>query len=331
VGEWRAAVTNLLEVENLTVKVPSQGRMVTIVDRVNFAVAEGQVVGIAGESGSGKTMSTLALLRLLPPRAVLEGSVVFDGNDLVAASERALRSVRGRQIAMVFQDPMASMHPMLSIGRILTDHLRVHFGHSRSGARARAIEMLEAVRIPDPEKSLRAYPHQFSGGMRQRIAIASALICEPRLLIADEPTTALDVTVQAGILRLLDSLRRERQLSVMLITHDLGVMSALANVLNVMYAGRIVEAGATRAVVQNPRHPYTRALLAALPRSGYTRGMRAISGSPPAPQEDISGCPFHPRCEFATSDCGVIAPRLTQVEERWLACPPDPLRIRGAA
>lgn len=317
----------LLEVERLRVTLPTPSGPVTVVDGVDFAVREGEVFGLAGESGSGKTMSALAVLRVLPRRAVVEGRVIYRGRDLVPVDERALRSIRGREIAMIFQDPMTSLHPMLTVGRALSEHLRHHLKLSRAEAKRRSIELLAEVRIPDPEGSLTAYPHQFSGGMRQRIAIAVALICGPSLVIADEPTTALDVTVQAGIIRLLDRLRREAGLSVLLITHDLGVMSAIADVVSVMYAGRIVESGVTKEMMQAPRHPYTEGLLSALPHPETTvdRPLVAIPGGPPSPDAPPSGCRFHPRCPYAIETCRVQEPSLLSLGSRRLACPVDPL------
>jgi oligopeptide/dipeptide ABC transporter ATP-binding protein len=320
-------VSALLEVEGLSVRLATAEGYVTVVDGVDFTVEEGQVYGVAGESGSGKTMSALAVLRLLPGGAIVEGRAVYRGRDVFTLDGRALREVRGREIAMVFQDPLTSLHPMINIGRSLTEHLRFHLRLGRTQARARAIEMLEEVRIPDPEGCLAAYPHQFSGGMRQRIAIAIALICGPGLLIADEPTTALDVTVQAGIIRLLDRLRREVGLSVLLITHDLGVMSSLADVVSVMYAGRVVESGPTREVIQHPRHPYTKGLLDALPHP-EERGERplvAIPGAPPSARGRPPGCAFHPRCGYALDACASEVPPLIDLGGRRLACPPDPL------
>ena len=258
-------MTALLEVEGLRVRLPTPAGRVTVVDGIDYHVEPGEVFGIAGESGSGKTMSVLALMGLLPPGAAVEGSAVFAGRDLLRLPPRALREICGRELAMVFQDPMTSLHPMLSVGTQLTEHVRSHLGLGRKAAAARAVELLREVRIPDPEGSLHAYPHQFSGGMRQRIAIAIALACGPKLLVADEPTTALDVTVQAGIIRLLDRLRRESGLAIVLISHDLGVLSAIADRVAVFYAGRIVEGGVRADVLARPRHPYTRGLLDALP------------------------------------------------------------------
>jgi oligopeptide transport system ATP-binding protein len=322
-------VTTLLDVEGLRVELPAgRKKRITIVDDVDYEVREGEVFGVAGESGSGKTISVLALMQLLPPGAVVGGAARFGGRDLLTLRGKALRQSRGRDLAMVFQDPLTSLHPMLTVGHQLTEHVRVHERISRSSAERRASELLEQVRIPDPEGALRAFPHQFSGGMRQRIAIASALACRPKLLIADEPTTALDVTVQAGILRLLDALRRETGLSVVLITHDLGVMSSVADRVSIFYAGRIVESGSCAEVLARPRHPYTKALLDALPHPEAEGGseLRAIPGQPPTPRGRPAGCAFHPRCPYAIESCRTEVPPLVPVGgERLLACPPDPL------
>jgi oligopeptide/dipeptide ABC transporter ATP-binding protein len=317
----------LLDVEGLKVRLPTRAGEVTIVDGVDYHVGEGEVFGVAGESGSGKTISVLALMQLLPEGARVEGRALYAGRDLLALRGRALRRVRGRDVAMVFQDPLTSLHPMLPVGRQLTEHVRLHEGLGRAAADRRAVELLAEVRIPDPEKALRSFAHQFSGGMRQRIAIAIALACRPKLLIADEPTTALEVTVQAGILRLLDRLRRESGLSVILITHDLGVLSSIADHVSVFYAGRIVESGPTRELLAQPRHPYTRALLDALPHPESAGGAElvAIPGAPPTPRRRPDGCAFHPRCPHAREDCLVAVPPLVPVaDRRLLACPPDP-------
>src|SRR5437868_392033 len=316
----------LLEVEGLRVKLPTPTGFATVVDGVDYRVEPAQVFGVAGESGSGKTISMLALLGLLPPGSVVEGRASFGGTDLLRLRKRELRAVSGREIGMVFQDPMTSLHPMLSVGRQLTEHVRRHLGLGRAAAARRAEELLEQVRIPDPASALHAYPHQFSGGMRQRIAIAIALACGPRLLIADEPTTALDVTVQAGILRLLDRLRSERKLSVILITHDLAVMSSIADRISIFYAGRVVESGPREDVLQQPRHPYTRALLDALPHPEAPPEQRlvAIEGVPPSPGSIPAGCAFHPRCRYVQETCRHEVPPLVAVDGRRLACPVDP-------
>jgi len=317
---------SLLAVNDLTVSVPARDGQLRVVGGVSYAVEAGRVFGIAGESGSGKTVSVLGLMGLLPRGSSVGGEAIFAGSDLLSMRSSHLRRVRGREIGLVFQDPMTSFHPMLSVGRQLTEHLRYHYGTSRRDANVRATALLEEVRIPDPEAALERYPHEFSGGMRQRIAIAGALMCEPSLLIADEPTTALDVTVQAGILRLIDRLRRERALSVILITHDLGVMSAVADELAIFYGGRIVEEGPAADLLSSPRHPYTRALLDALPHPELARGstLRGIPGPPAQPGELPSGCAFHPRCDYAIASCRVHAPETLRVGDRTFACPVDP-------
>jgi oligopeptide transport system ATP-binding protein len=319
-------MTALLEVSNLRISLPAANGFVPIVDGIDFEAQPGQVFGLAGESGCGKTMTALSLLRLLPPRARTSGRALFDGRDLLTMPLPELRSLRGGKLAMVFQDPTSSLHPMLNIERQLTEHLLVHLHMDRKQAHRRALGLLEEVRIPDPEAALRGYPHQFSGGMRQRIQIAMALACEPTLLIADEPTTALDVTVQAGILRLLDRLCRGNGLAVILITHDLGVLSAVSDTVTVMYAGRVVESGPTREVVQHSRHPYTRGLLESLPHpEAADRPLVPIRGAPPSPSERPAGCAFHPRCAFAQDACRRdLPPLITVAPQRRIACPVDP-------
>jgi oligopeptide transport system ATP-binding protein len=318
---------SLLAVEGLRVRLPGPGGPVTVVDGVNYEIEAAQVFGIAGESGSGKTVSMLALLGLLPERSSVEGSANFDGRELLGMPRKKLREISGRELAMVFQDPFTSLHPMLSVGQQLTEHIRLHLGLDRGSAQKRAVELLEDVRIPGPEAALRAFPHQFSGGMRQRIAIAIALACRPKLLIADEPTTALDVTVQAGILRLLDRLRHEHELAVVLITHDVGVLSSIADTVSIFYAGRVVESGARENVLQSPQHPYTRALLDALPHpeAAKEKPLVAIAGAPPTPGRIPPGCAFNPRCRYAVDTCRTDVPPLVQVGSRLLACPVDPL------
>jgi oligopeptide transport system ATP-binding protein len=319
-------MTALLSVTDLHIGLPAGNGDVTIVDGVNFEVHSGQIFGLAGESGCGKTITALSLLGLLPSHAWTSGSADFDGRNLLNLRPHELRRVRGRKIAMVFQDPTSSLHPMLSIERQMTEHMSAHLHMDRRRARRRAMDLLEQVRIPDPESALREYPHQFSGGMRQRIQIAMALACEPSLLIADEPTTALDVTVQAGILRLIDGLRRTAGLAVILITHDLGVLSAVADSVTVMYAGRVVESGPTAQVVQRARHPYTRGLLDSLPHpEAADQPLVPIRGTPPSPAERPRGCAFHPRCQYATETCRRDVPPLIELGPgRKTACPVDP-------
>ncbi|MFK0239577.1 ABC transporter ATP-binding protein [Microbacterium sp. NPDC090281] len=254
--------SSTLSIRDLTIDI---GR--PLVKGVSLELEAGRIHGLAGESGSGKTLTSLAVLGLLPRQARTGGSILLGGEELVGLRRRSLNRVRGKRIAMVFQDPSASLHPQLPIGRQLTDHMRVHLGLKGAAARARAVELLETVQVPNPAEALKRYPHQFSGGQRQRIAIACALACDPEVLLADEPTTALDVTVQAGILKLLRDLAIERNLAVLLVTHDLGVMSAIADKVAVMKDGRIVELADRETLFRDPQHEYTRMLLAALPGS----------------------------------------------------------------
>jgi oligopeptide/dipeptide ABC transporter ATP-binding protein len=323
----------VLEVDNLTVALRTARGIRRVVDGVSFSIGAGEILGVAGESGSGKTITALCLLGLLPLGARTSGSVRFQGRELLGLSRRQLRQVRGKQVALVSQDPATSLHPLLRIDTQLTEHVRAHLGFSKEQARQRAIEMLHAVRIPDPETALLSHPHQFSGGMRQRIAIAMALACEPRLLVADEPTTALDVTVQAGILRLLESLRRERGVSVMIITHDLGVMSTVSDRICILYGGRVAEFGTTAEVLGRPRHPYTDGLMRSLPGASQEgAAMVPIQGAPPGLDNMPSGCTFHPRCEYALESCRHTVPTLRELDDgRRLACDVDPLGQRRAA
>jgi oligopeptide/dipeptide ABC transporter ATP-binding protein len=308
------------------VSLPTPGGIVRVVDGIDLDVEAGQIAGIAGESGSGKTMTMMGLLGLLPPGASVTGKAYFEGHDLIASSEKELAERRGKELALIMQDPTSSLHPMLSVGGQLTDHVRHHMGLSPRAAKAHAIDLLGQVRIPDPRGAFDAYPHQFSGGMRQRIAIAIALACGPRLLIADEPTTGLDVTVQAGVLRLLDELRHRHNLAIILITHDLAVMSTLADSISVMYAGRVVEAGPTSAVLGSPRHPYTAALLDALPHPDRPEvPLKPIAGNVGPANSRPAGCAFHPRCTYAEGRCSDVIPSLVRVSgDRRHACLVDP-------
>lgn len=317
----------LLEMDGLGITLPTRAGTRPLVDGVTVDVEEGEVVGIAGESGSGKTLTALAMLGFLPDGARHAGQVRFDGTDVLSLSRRQRQDLRGNEIAMVFQDATTALHPMINIETQLTEHLRAHRSVSKSVARDRAAHLLEQVRMPDPERVLKSFPHHFSGGMRQRIAIAMALACEPRLLIADEPTTALDVTVQAGILRLLDDLRRDTGMAIVFITHDLAVMNVVADRLYIMYAGRVVESGVSSQVLDRPRHPYTRALLDALPEAAHEGGRKLapIPGDPASPETRPAGCAFHPRCTFAEDSCRVAVPPLEAVTvDRDSACPVDP-------
>jgi oligopeptide transport system ATP-binding protein len=311
----------LLEVDNLKTHFFTREGVVRAVDGVSFEVEEGRALGIVGESGCGKSVTALSILGLLPhpPARIVDGSVRFSGRELTQLSERELEDVRGRQIAMVFQDPMTSLNPMLTIGTQLIETITRHLGLGRAAARRRAIELLEEVQIPRARERIDDYPHRFSGGMRQRVMIAVALSCNPKLLIADEPTTALDVTVQAGVLDLLDELRHEHQTAIILITHDMGVVAELADDVAVMYAGQIVERAGSEELFDHPEHPYTEALLGALPQlegEGIReRRLTAIPGRPPDLVDPPPACRFAPRCPWAElgDSCSVEPPELREV------------------
>jgi oligopeptide transport system ATP-binding protein len=319
-------VEELLRVQDLRIRRRAATGWTPIVDGVDFELRRGEILGVCGESGSGKTLTSLSIVGLLPAGLRVSGSITYAGVELVGADRRRMLSIRGKEIAVVWQDPSSTLHPLLTIGTQLTEHARYHLDLDRQTARARALELLGAVRVPDPPTALDALPHEFSGGTRQRIAIAIALACDPRILLADEPTTALDVTVQAGILRLLTGLVRQRGLSLVLISHDLGVIAAATDRLQVMYAGRIVEAGPTAEVVGHPRHPYTRSLLAALPRThAGGAGMQPIGGVPPLVGSMPPGCAFQPRCAYARPSCASRRPALVSIGTgRATACPVDP-------
>src|SRR6516165_7769490 len=308
----------LLVVEQLSVDLPTPRGRLRAVDEVDLELAAGHTLGIVGESGCGKTMLSRAILQLAPRRARLSGRVLFDGRDLTRLDAEALRSLRGRSIAVVFQDPMTSLNPVLTIGRQLSETMREHLAIDGSAAARRAVELLAEAGIPAPEQRLRQYPHQLSGGMRQRVAIAIALSCEPRLLIADEPTTALDVTVQAQILDLLAREQQRRHMAMILITHDLGVVAGRTDEVAVMYAGRVVERAPTPVLFKKMHMPYTEALLAAIPKleAAPHTPLPAISGRPPDPTRPTKGCSFAPRCRYSSNRCHSEKPRLVQAEAR---------------
>jgi peptide/nickel transport system ATP-binding protein len=303
----------LLVVEQLSVDLPTPRGRLRAVDEVDLELAAGHTLGIVGESGCGKTMLSRAILQLAPRRARLSGRVLFDGRDLTRLGAEALRRLRGRSIAVVFQDPMTSLNPVLTIGRQISETMREHLAIDASAAARRAVELLAEAGIPAPEQRLRQYPHQLSGGMRQRVAIAIALSCEPRLLIADEPTTALDVTIQAQILDLLARERQRRDMAMILITHDLGIVAGRTDEVAVMYAGRIVERAPTARLFKAMRMPYTEALLAAIPKLDAPphTPLPAISGRPPDPTRRLTGCAFAPRCRYRAERCDELKPGLT--------------------
>jgi oligopeptide/dipeptide ABC transporter ATP-binding protein len=311
----------LLELRGVTTELLIGGRMVPIVNDVSFAVARGEVVGIVGESGSGKSMTARTILRLLPERARTHGQVLFDGDDLLSLPARGLRALRARRIGMIFQDPRAHIDPLWRAGDHLTEGLRTHRGMPRQEARVRALELLADVGIVDGERVLRAYPGELSGGMLQRVMIAGALAAEPDLLIADEPTTALDVTVQAEIVAIFDALRRERSLAMVFITHDLELASAICDRVLVMYAGRVMESQQTASLFKSPLHPYTAGLLEARPAIEQRHERLAvIPGRPPTPVDAPPGCPFHPRCAFAEDACVAEVPPLRRAGDGLSAC-----------
>jgi oligopeptide/dipeptide ABC transporter ATP-binding protein len=304
----------LLQVEELKVALHLRGGVVHAVDRLSFSVAEGETLAIVGESGCGKTLAALSLLRLLPepPARIAGGRILFGGRDLAQLGEAQMRHLRGREIAMIFQDPVGSLNPVRTVGAQLAEGLRAHSGLSHAAAWHRAGELLEAVRIPNAPARLLEYPHRLSGGMCQRVMIAMAIACRPRLLIADEPTTALDVTIQAQILALLAHLQRETGMGLVIITHDLGVVAEVADRVVVMYAGRKVEEGPVQALFDSPQHPYTQGLLAATPTPSMARGSRLadIAGRVPELSDLPAGCAFAPRCTRALARCHAERPSL---------------------
>ncbi|MCL4508550.1 MAG: ABC transporter ATP-binding protein [Chloroflexi bacterium] len=315
----------LLEVRDLRVYFETRDGTVKAVDGVSFSIEPGETLGLVGESGCGKSVTAMSIMRLVPhpPARTVSGSILFQGRDLLKLSEAGMRRVRGKQIAMIFQDPMTCLNPVLTIGRQIMEALQRHLGMTKRQARARAIELLELVGIPTAAKRIDDYPHQFSGGMRQRVMIAMALSCSPQLLIADEPTTALDVTIQAQILELIAKLRREFNTAVMLITHDMGVVAGVSDRIVVMYAGRPMETADAEVLFSDPRHPYTMGLLHSIPRLDEERKERLvpIQGLPPDLISLPAICPFAPRCTFAVDQCRAGVPELRLVElNHYVAC-----------
>ena len=318
-------MANLIEVRNLQTQFFTQDGIVHAVNGISYEVAERETVAIVGESGSGKSVGVMSLIRLIPepPGKIVGGEVNFDGQDLLQLKEEELRQIRGNRIAMIFQDPMTSLNPVLTIGRQITEALELHLNMNRQESRARAIELLELVGIPDAGPRLDDYPHQFSGGMRQRVMIAMGLSCNPQLLIADEPTTALDVTIQAQIVDLVRRLQNELGMAIIWITHDLGVVAGMADRVLVMYAGFIVEEGPVDVIYGNPRHPYTLGLLRSIPRLDLGRQKRLIpiEGLPPDLLDPPNSCPFAPRCPFVIDKCHEENPPLMSIDSvRKSAC-----------
>ncbi len=319
-------MNTLLSINNLKTYFFTDDGVVKAVDGVSYDVKEGETLGVVGESGCGKSVTSLSVMRLLPePKGrIVEGSIIFKGKDLVKLSEKEMRNIRGDRISMIFQEPMTSLNPVLTIGYQIEEALLVHAGMTAKERRKRAIELLELVGIPDPQRRVNDYPHQMSGGMRQRVMIAMALACNPDLLIADEPTTALDVTIQAQILNLIKDLQKQFKMSVILITHNLGVVAETSSRIVVMYAGKVAERATTEQLFEKPLHPYTLGLLESIPKLHEKKGQRkrlaTIPGMVPHPFDMPSGCRFHPRCMFATSKCKKEQPPLFKIKDRLVAC-----------
>ena len=312
-------MTTLMEVKDLTTRFYTEDGAVHAVNGISYAVEEGETLGVVGESGCGKSVHALSIMRLIPqpPGKIERGEVIFDGRDLLKLSEAEMRQVRGSEIAMVFQDPMTSLNPVFKVGYQITEAIILHLGMDKKQARDRAAELLTLVGIPEAEQRLDDYPHQFSGGMRQRAMIAMALSCNPKLLIADEPTTALDVTIQAQIVDLVQRLQDQLGMAVMWITHDLGVVASLAQTINVMYAGYIIERGTVKDIYKRPHHPYTIGLLGSVPRLDEEQGAKlaSIPGLPPDLINPEENCPFSPRCGYAIDQCREAMPPIEEVED----------------
>ncbi|WP_400163428.1 ABC transporter ATP-binding protein [Brevibacillus sp. TJ4] len=319
----------LLEVNNLKTTFHTDAGQVQAVRGISFHVNKGETVGIVGESGSGKSVSMLSIMRLLPDNARVNADLLaFDGEEILDMDQKEMRKIQGNEIGMIFQDPMTSLNPLFTIGDQLIEPIRIHQKLSKAEAKKRAIEVLKLVEIPSPESRLNQYPHEFSGGMRQRVMIAIAISCNPKLLIADEPTTALDVTIQAQILDLMQELKKKFDTSIVLITHDLGVVASMCNRIIVMYGGQIVEEGTTREVFYNPQHPYTWGLIRSMPKveEGEKKKLIPIPGSPPDLLAPPQGCPFTARCEHAMKVCAQLPPVPLSVSEShraacWLMHP----------
>ncbi len=314
----------ILEIKDLCVEFQTVEGTVHAVDHLNYTLHKGEKLGIVGESGSGKSVSSLGMMQLIPnpPGRITGGEILYHGKDLVKASEKEMQKIRGNEISMIFQEPMTSLNPIIKCGKQIAESLRLHRGMKKKEAMEEAVRMMRAVGIANPEVRAHEYPHQMSGGMRQRVMIAMALACQPQILIADEPTTALDVTIQAQILDLIRELNESMGTSVVFITHDLGVVSELCDTVIVMYTGHIVEQAPVKELFENPKHPYTRGLLNAIPRITKERNpLETIEGMVPNPNERIEGCSFSPRCPYATDQCRKAEPPMTELPDgRLVRC-----------
>jgi peptide/nickel transport system ATP-binding protein len=324
VGARKAVSDSLLQVKDLVTSFKTDRGIIRAVDGISFDIRKGQTVGLVGESGCGKSVTSLSILRLIqsPPGFVERGSINFDGKNILALDDAGMRSIRGNRISMIFQEPMTSLNPVFTIGDQIGEVFRIHQGMNKKQARAKAIDMLRLVKIPAPESRVDEYPHQLSGGMRQRVMIAMALACNPELLIADEPTTALDVTIQAQILDLMADLQKTLNMAILLITHDLGVVAEVCDYVMVMYAGKIAEQAPVKDLFKDPKHPYTKGLLNSIPKLGHkTEYLPTIEGQVPSLSKLPKGCRFQDRCPFVMDKCRVDEPVLVEVgPERKVAC-----------
>ncbi len=313
---------NLLNVEGLKTYFFTEAGIVKAVDNISFSLKKGESLGLVGESGSGKTVTALSILRIVPkPGRIIDGRIEFNGENLLKKTEKEMQNIRGSEIAIIFQDPSSSLNPVYNVETQLRDVIMAHQKVSKTEAKQKVIELMGVVGIPEAKTRMSEYPHQFSGGMKQRVAIARALACKPKLLFADEPTTNLDVTIQAQILDLLSDLKRKFGMSLVMITHDMGIIAEMTSRIVVLYAGQICEIAKTYGLFTHPRHPYTEALLAAVPRLDLRKTLRVIPGNIPNLIEPPTGCRFHPRCKYATSICKKVIPVLEQVElEHFVAC-----------
>lgn len=317
-------MSELLKVKDLKTYFFTYEGTIKAVDKINLTIKKGETLGLVGESGCGKSVTALSILRLIPspPGKIVGGEIIFEGKNLLDLSEKEMRKIRGRKISMIFQEPMTSLDPMFTIGDEITEVIKLHQGLTKEESRKKTLDLLIKVGMPDPKKRIDEYPHELSGGMRQRAMIAMALSCNPTLLIADEPTTALDVTIQAQILKLIDKLKKEFETSVMIITHDLGVIAETCDNVAVMYAGNVVEHTNVKTLFRNPLHPYTKALMRSIPRLDVdTVRLEIIRGLVPNLLDLPSGCPFHPRCDFCFNKCPKEKPKLKTIEKNHLvAC-----------